>query len=126
MNTTKPKDIGTTAENMACTLLQRQGLLILARNYTCYHGEIDLIMQDEQDIVFVEVRLRGQSAYGTAFESVDRNKQRRIVRAAKHYLQSKGWLYKMNSRFDIVAIERKGGHLHLDWLRNAFTVDNDL
>jgi putative endonuclease len=126
MNTTKQRKIGDAAEAAALCLLESHGLHLLERNYTCFHGEIDLIMQDKEDTVFVEVRYRTKSDYGDGLESVDRHKIRKLTRAAKHYLQAMGLLYRVNSRFDIIAIHPDNGISDLEWIVNAFTVDKDL
>ena len=59
-------DAGRTAEQLAAAFLERQGLTLLARNYRCRFGEIDLVMRDGDSVVFVEVRLRRSSAFGGA------------------------------------------------------------
>ena len=126
MNTTKQRKIGDEAEALARRLLENKGLRLLEASYTCFHGEIDLIMQDKEDIVFVEVRYRTKKDYGDGLESVDRHKMRKLVWTAKHYLLAEGLLYKVNSRFDIIAVHPAGRGPELEWIVNAFTVDRDL
>lgn len=113
--------LGQAAELKASHFLQTQGLHLLIKNYRCPYGEIDLIMQDKEDIVFVEVRSRSRIDYGTATESVNFNKINKIVKTATHFLQAKHWLYKKNSRFDVIAIHPVGGQLELEWVKNAFS-----
>lgn len=112
------REKGDKAESMALAYLKRQGLKAKTRNYRCKGGEIDLIMQDGQELVFVEVRYRSNKDFGGAAASVTPTKQKRIVVAAQHYLLS------LNStpacRFDVVAIDGQG---EMDWIRNAFGVD---
>jgi putative endonuclease len=117
------QQIGNEAEEKAREFLEAKGFQVIEKNYKCYVGEIDLIMQDQEDIVFVEVRSRKHIQYGNALESVDRQKIHKLVRAATHFLQTKKWLYKRNSRFDIIAIRLAQGKMQLDWVKNAFTVD---
>ena len=126
MNTTKQRKIGDAAEATALRLLEKNGLRLLESNYACFSGEIDLIMQDKEDIVFVEVRYRSERDYGDGLESVDHHKMQKLVRAAKHYLQATELMYKVNSRFDIVAIHPMNGDIDVEWFVNAFTVDKDL
>lgn len=114
---------GIECENTACRYLQHQGLVLLARNFKVKGGEIDLIMRDKADIVFVEVRGKHRTEYGNALESVTPGKIKKIIHTARVWLQNKGTLYRVNSRFDIVAIHPIGGKMQLDWLKNAFTVD---
>lgn len=115
---------GKQAELNACEYLQTKGLRLLVQNYRCNRGEIDLIMQDQDDIVFIEVRSRNRVDYGNALESITKNKINKLIKTATYFLQQKKWLYKVNSRFDIVVIHPITGRLHLEWIKNAFTVDN--
>lgn len=117
-------EAGREAEQRACEYLRTQGLSLIAQNYRCYHGELDLIMRDNNVIVFVEVRKRGRTDYGNAFDSVNGGKQQKLVRTATHFLQKHNWLYKVNSRFDVVAIHPVKGSMQLQWIKNAFTVDD--
>ncbi len=114
---------GREAEKQACCYLESQGLVLLRQNYQCYHGEIDLIMRDQAHIVFVEVRSRSRIDYGNAADSVNRQKRNKLIRTAKFFLQKEKCLYKVHSRFDIVAIHLRQGHLSLDWIKHAFTAD---
>ena len=122
MNTYK---IGQSVEQYACSFLEMQGLILISRNYRCYVGEIDLIMNDRDDFVFVEVRYRASLDYGHPVESIDTRKMKKLIRAATHFLQVKKWLYTKNSRFDVVALypDKKAGSLTCDWIKHAFSVD---
>lgn len=111
---------GEQAEQQAHDFLQSKGFSLLQKNYRCYFGEIDLIMQDQEDIVFVEVRSRYRMDFGNATDSIDKNKQRKIIKTATHFLQLKGWLYKVNSRFDVIAIHSAASKMQLEWYKNAF------
>jgi putative endonuclease len=123
MNTLNRQQIGIHAEQDACKFLQRKGFRLLEQNYSWYGGEIDLIMQDQEDIVFVEVRRRQHIHYGNALESIDRKKMHKLLKTATHFLQAKKWLHKRNSRFDVIAIHPVAGKMQLEWIKNAFTVD---
>jgi putative endonuclease len=107
--------LGKFAENRAEKLLLARGLRILQRNYRCRQGEIDLIAQDGDTLVFVEVRSRSRQDYGSAAESITPAKQRRIIAAARHYLAT---LSRMPAcRFDVVTLDRGGEPL---WIKAAF------
>ena len=77
---------GAAAEALAAEFLQAQGLSIVARNYRCRGGEIDLIASDGETLIFVEVRLRSDAAFGGAAESITAAKKKRLTFAAAHYL----------------------------------------
>ena len=111
---------GHKAEELACTRLQQQGLRLSARNYRSPYGEIDLIMQERDTLVFVEVRYRSNADFGTPAETVDTRKQARLRATAEHYLQNTPRASKKACRFDIVAITGDGEHGDFCWLRNVF------
>lgn len=77
-------------------------------------------MQQENELVFVEVRFRTRADYGSAVESVDRRKQERLRATAAHYLQQDRKTCNSPCRFDIVAITPSPEGDHVEWLRNAF------
>lgn len=110
-------DDGAAAEELAARHLQTQGLKILARNYRCRGGEIDLIAQEQDTLVFVEVRLRRSARFGGAAASVDAHKQARIVRAAQHYLGARD----APCRFDVLLLDDIDP-ARIEWLRDAFGV----
>lgn len=106
------------AEDQALAYLQEKGMSLVTRNFSCRSGEIDLIMKQSSTIVFVEVRYRKNSRYGSPQESVGLRKQRRIINCASYYLT----INKINkaARFDVVAITPKNGTLDIDWIPDAF------
>ncbi len=120
MKTTQ-QTTGNRAEDEALAFLTQKGMRLIQRNFNCYVGEIDLIMRDTTHIVFVEVRFRSRSCYGSAADSITPGKMKKIIRAATMYLQMKKWLYKVNSRFDVVAIDLTEKGKQITWLKNAFT-----
>jgi putative endonuclease len=115
---------GQLAEQQACEFLLSKGLRLLTRNYRCTLGEIDLVMQDRDNIVFVEVRVRRNRFYADAIESIDLAKQRKIIRAATHYLLHTKRLDKVNCRFDVIGISYAPTHPTVEWITDAFTTDN--
>ncbi|HEX4044437.1 MAG TPA: YraN family protein [Gammaproteobacteria bacterium] len=114
---------GYQIEQQACLYLQARGFSLLEKNYHCYFGEIDLIMQDQQDIVFVEVRSRTSISFGHPLESITPSKINKLAKTATYFLQKKQWLYKVNSRFDVVTAQLSAGQWQFEWLKNAFTVE---
>jgi len=114
--------IGKIAEQDACRYLKQQGLTLRDQNYRSPWGEIDLIMQDQNQIVFVEVRKRSRIDYGHALESITTTKIKRIIQTAKYYLQHKRLLHNMTSRFDIITLQSNNDKIELNWIKNAFFV----
>lgn len=123
------RERGARFESHALAYLQRQRLVLVARNVYCRAGEIDLVMRDRDGtLVFVEVRARTRHGYGGAAASVGWHKQQRILRAARYYLANAANV-EMRAhardalppacRFDVVTFE--GGRL--TWLRDAFRED---
>ena len=108
---------GNAAEDLALKQLRAAGLKLIARNYHCRRGEIDLIMREQDDIAFVEVRQRSRSDFGSAAESVTHHKQQRLLATAKHWLSQNPQYANSPMRFDVVGIDGAG---QLDWIRNAF------
>lgn len=107
---------GTLYEDMAARYLQEQGYEILARNYRCRQGEIDMIVTKAGYLVFVEVKYRATGGSGGPLEAVDHRKQYRISRVADYYCMSHGLNQDQPCRFDVVAIlDRKICHME-----NAF------
>lgn len=112
---------GQAGEASACRYLERHGLVLIERNYRCRMGELDLIMRDNEYLVFVEVRIRSNPNYGNPAETVTRRKQTRLIRAAAYYLQRQR--LNLPCRFDIVAISSEAnGEQRLQWIKNAFQV----
>ncbi|MFI3246177.1 MAG: YraN family protein [Ferrimonas sp.] len=106
---------GDQAEQQAQRYLCQQGLRWVASNVRSRFGEIDLIMQDQQCLVFIEVKFRQNNHFGGAISAVTPTKQRKIHQTALWYLQQQGTL-DIPCRFDVVAIT--GEHIH--WLKNVF------
>jgi len=109
---------GDDAETRAQHYLERQGLRTLQRNYFCRVGEIDIIMLHQDTLVFVEVRYRRQNRFGTAAESVTRTKQKKIIRAASHWLSSEN-RHNSPCRFDVLTLSGEGEE-QVEWITDAF------
>lgn len=95
--------IGTEYETVAAKHLERLGYRIVARNYRCRAGEIDLIARHGAYLVFIEVKYRADARNGYGAEAVDCRKQERIVRAARWYLMEKHIPENQPCRFDVVS-----------------------
>jgi len=115
---TQRKQKGNEAEDQACQFLIQKGLTLLQRNFATKLGEVDLIMQDNDVLVFVEVRYRKNRDFGGAALSVTPKKQQRIIKAALAYQQKN--VPQASMRFDVVAIEGEGKNKQIDWIANAF------
>jgi len=108
-------NLGQSGELRAAAFLQIHGLKLLARNWRCRFGEIDLVMQEGATLVFVEVRLRSRSDFGGAAASVTPAKQKKLLAAARQYLITLKTLPPC--RFDVVALSGDGAP---EWIKNAF------
>jgi putative endonuclease len=107
---------GNAAEALAADFLQQQGLKLIAKNFRCAYGEIDLIMQDGKTLVFIEVRLRSSNNFGGAAMSITPSKQQKLHRTAEYYLQIHG---DCNCRFDAVLMQTIDMNA-VEWLKNVF------
>ena len=114
---------GERAERIACTYLSAQGYELVERNVRFPVGEIDIVAKEGNALCFVEVRSASSTAWGGAAASITRPKQRRIIRAARWYLQSCRLPY-LDVRFDVVAIDWRDETAPLvELIRGAFTAD---
>ena len=114
---------GKKQEQDAARYLQKCGLKLLDTNYQCQLGEIDLVMVDtQQQLVFVEVRYRSQETFGSAIESVTPGKQRKICLTAAHYLIAHPQYTHLACRFDVIGLTPSSIHNvpEIEWIKNAF------
>ena len=107
---------GRHAEALAERLLTGAGLTIIARNFRCRHGEIDLIAREGDTFVFCEVRLRTSQSWGGAAESITGRKQARIAAAARYFLTARP---EAPCRFDVLLLQTLDV-ARIQWIRNAF------
>ena len=112
---------GFSAEKAVHDYLLEQGLTCIEKNYRLKCGEIDLIMQDQQYLVFVEVRARTSKAFGGALASVSPQKRRKIIKTATLYLMKKQLQERHPVRFDVVSVQ--GSSATITWIKNAFDSD---
>jgi len=118
---TEKKRTGNQAEELARRYLSARGLSFCVGNFQCKSGEIDLIMKQEDMLVFVEVRYRADTTHGTPLETVTQGKQRKLIRTANYFLQQHFGNRWPACRFDVIGIN---GPLdespHIQWIENAF------
>ena len=106
---------GAAAEARALAFLQQQGLTLVEQNFSCRWGEIELILRDQETLVFVEVRQRSSARFGGAAASVSAGKQAKLWRTAEVYLQRIRRIPVC--RFDLIAIDGD----QLEWMRHILT-----
>jgi putative endonuclease len=122
---TTSKQTGDAAEQVACTYLQNQGLKLLDQNYHGKFGELDLIMQDSDSIVFIEVRYRKKTSFGSPVESITYQKQQKLIKTALYYLQRHPKWQNAAARFDVVGITSQNDVVkdQIEWIQNAFNAE---
>ncbi len=114
------QSFGQQSEQLAERYLQRRGYTIMHRNYRVTQGEIDLVAQDGDTVVFVEVKARRNSSFGSPVLAVDARKQQRLTKAARHYLH-RFHLGNRSCRFDVVSITQDASHdPNIELIQNAF------
>jgi putative endonuclease len=109
---------GAWAEDLALRFLLDRGLVLVARNYRCRRGEIDLVMREREVLVFVEVRYRRGGGFGAGAETVDWRKRARLAASASHYLHTHPGASRRPCRFDVLSVG--GSEPSVDWIPNAF------
>ena len=113
------QELGKSGEDLACLELLSRGYVISARRYRTRHGEIDIIAEDGETVVFVEVKMKSSADCGLAAESVTPWKQRRVVRMAIDYIARHN-LHERPIRFDVVAIDVIQGTTQVSVIPGAF------
>jgi len=111
--------LGNRAEKLAANYLKQYQLKLIEANYRCKQGELDLVMWHGDYLVFVEVRHRRSQHFGGALESIDQYKQRKLNRAAEHYLLHRK-LHDCPARFDVVCVDGDLNNPEFQWLQNVF------
>ena len=110
--------LGAQGEQQARSYLEQKGLQFIEANWSCKLGEIDLVMQDDTTRVFVEVRLRAPTTFGSGYETIAWQKQQKLIRAARVYQQKKQ--YWGDIRFDVVSISNNPTQPIIEHIENAF------
>lgn len=123
--------MGKHCEQLACQMLQDGGLVLVEKNYlVAGKGEIDVIALEQKQLpsgrmyvtlVFVEVRARAVGQFGDSLASVTKAKQKRIIQAAEHFLQTNIQYKDCDCRFDVVGFDiEKSGQVSSQWIQGAF------
>lgn len=99
------REIGKEKEELACNFLKKKGYVILAVNYWCRYSEIDIVARDGDNLVFVEVKYRKSSKYGSSSDAVSEKKMRNIIRCARYYIYKERVDPDSPMRFDVIAID---------------------
>lgn len=117
------QELGALGEQLAAEYLQQNGYRIAARNWRCRSGELDIVAENDELLVFIEVRSRTNTGtFGTGQESIDIRKQRKVRETAQVYMYAKKTNESIPVRFDVIcAVFHPDGTLDkLDYIRNAF------
>lgn len=112
--------IGEFWEDAALAHAQTAGLKLVARNFHCRYGEIDLVLRDGDTLVFAEVRYRHRGAHGDGTASVGAAKQRKLVQTAQMFLQQHARFAGLPCRFDVIGCTGTPQRPAFEWTRNAF------
>lgn len=113
--------LGQKGESLAVQFLQTKGYKIISKNFKTFLGEIDIIAQDGETIVFIEVKTRANDSFGYPFESVHDRKRRKLRDLALLYLKRQG--KEPPVRFDVLSIMyREGGTQEIEHIKDAFEV----
>lgn len=110
--------LGSAAEERAAQLLRRSGCEILARNFRCRMGELDIVARRGGLLIIAEVRLRSSARFGGAAASITSAKRARIVRAARYLLARQPQLAALAVRFDTLLLSSSSGPI--EWIEGAF------
>ncbi len=114
------RDTGDFFEEQACRHLRQQGLTLEAKNINFRFGEVDLIMRDKKQLVFIEVRFRHSNKFGGSAASVNKSKQAKLIKTAQMYLLKHYKNQPPSCRFDVVAFEGSKDQFTTQWYQNAF------
>jgi len=120
------QEIGKKGELLAGKFLRENGYRILDTNYHYLSGEVDIIAQDRDRLVFIEVKYRNSDAYGSPLEAVTLRKQRKIAKGALYYMSDHN-LFDQPCRFDVVSIDKDNeGKMQIEIIKNAFELEGSL
>lgn len=123
MDTNESKDqkpsVGKLGENLAANFLEEKGYNILERNYRFGHGEVDIIAEKEEMLIFIEVKTKKFGDFGDPINWIKRSKQMQIGRIARGYLYEKN-ITDRDCRFDVILVTWENGLWKIDHLENAF------
>ena len=112
------QELGDKGEEIAAKYVEMMGFEIIERNFRCKLGEIDLIIKDKDELVFVEVKTRGQKMYGTPGEAVNKQKKNHIYHVAEYYLMM-NHLEHVFCRIDVIEIYKTEKSYFVNYLKNC-------
>jgi putative endonuclease len=115
---TSKREEGALGEKRAVETLTREGYKIVEKNYRSPFGEIDIIAEEDDYLVFIEVKKRNTMAFGSPFEAVSPQKKRHIIRSAMFYMK-KHRCFDRKVRFDVVGVESEKVRI----LKHAFMAE---
>jgi putative endonuclease len=115
----KQPSVGKLGEDLAANFLEEKGFNIIERNYRFGHGEIDIIAEQAEMLIFIEVKTKKFGDFGDPINWVSRGKQKQIGRIARGYLFEKN-ITDRDCRFDVVLVTWEDGLWKIDHLENAF------
>ena len=130
-------NLGQWAEQQALEFLQAQGFVLIVMNYHCRYGEIDLIVQKNQELIFVEVKARSETRYAQSYETISFSKQKKIMKSALCFLNTHPQFQHFYCRFDVICfdffqqfaktIQQDFSEFTYDqqWIENAFTFEQE-
>ena len=110
--------LGSRGEDVAADYMRENGYRVIERNWRCKNGELDLICTRGKELVFVEVKTRGENSLGRAGESLTPAQQARLAKAASRYLSRNG-LWSRSCRFDLIALEVSENNVNLEHVANV-------
>ncbi len=113
------REIGNLGETIATSYILDKGLKLLTKNYIKNKGEIDIIANDNETIVFIEVKFRNSLKYGHPLESINYKKISKLRETASYYLNEFN-LNNYNIRFDVISILFENGTYNIEYIKNAF------
>lgn len=114
------KQLGKYGEKLAINYLIKQKYLIIAKNYTCRSGEIDIIAKDKNELVFLEVKTRNSLNYGNPVDAVNNYKKKHILETTRYFLY-KNNLENSFIRFDVIEVYmKKNNKYFINQIRNIF------
>jgi putative endonuclease len=111
---------GEEVEAAALEFLLVRNFRLIEKNYRSRYGEIDLVMMDRQNLVFIEVRYRSNDRFGGAAQSIDQRKQQKLRRTAERFLQQNHTMTFDGCRFDVIAVSGSPPSYKIDWIADAF------
>ena len=117
------QSLGRRGEDLACAELEKRGYVILERRFRTRCGELDIVARDSGVLVFIEVKARSGSNFGTPLESVTWKKRRRLSQMAAAYLCHKR-LANVACRFDVISVNETAGAPTIELVRGAFDMQS--